>query len=369
MVVVDGQLGPPFNQVGRGDFFSPDGKHLAYKAKRGPNKWVMVLDGEAGPEFEDITKGPFFSPHNGRLAYEVLQGAKCFVVLDGKAGPEFDAVPFPRGKSKGSPQWGSSLGNVFFSPNGQHVSYVARRGQKLVVIQDEQTGPEFPFIVAGPIYSSDSQHAVYLGWEKNAISVILDGKTLKKIPVSDGRPLYTEPGREATVDRQTVWDATGELAAVPLLWPVLFGGEFFSVLAAKEVNFVEHVTFSGDGQRLAYVVGHGGRTFDGAEGSRARRQLVLDDREGPQYDADALLDLTFSPRGDHFAAEVHKTDKGSFVVVDGQEGKPYDELLGSKWREGWDVRIASTLRFEGENSITYLAREGRKFYRVTQPLR
>jgi hypothetical protein len=53
----------------------------------------------------------------------------------------------------------------------------------------------------------------------------------------------------------------------------------------------------------------------------------------------------------------------SLVVVDGFEGKRYEELLADQWGP-----VKSTLRFGGESSVTYLAREGRKFYRVTQPL-
>jgi len=130
---------------------------------------------------------------------------------------------------------------------------------------------------------------------------------------------------------------------------------------------VERTTFSPDGQRLAYVVSHGGHTFDGQEHSRAQRRVVVG-REGRQYDADALFNLTLSSDSSHFAFEVHNADKGkSFVVLDGQEGKPYDEFLTNKmgWWEAW---VQGTLRFRDDNSVTYLAREGRKFCRVTQPL-
>lgn len=369
VMVLDGLPDPEFAYVEEKWTFSSDGKHLAYKAKTGSNKWVVVLDGQPGPEFEKIPKGPFFSTAGSRLAYEVLEGAKNFVVEDGKPDPEFDSVPFPFGKGEGHSPWGSSVRGFSFSPNGRHVSYIARRGQKLVVSQDGQAGPEFPFILAGPVFSTDSQHAAYVGWEHDAISMVLDGKTEKKISVSEGKPLYTQSGRQTAVDRDTAWDNAGEVFGplVPL-WPVFFAGELFTTMAAKSVNFVEHMTFSPDGQRLAYVVGRGGHIFDGKEHSRAQRRVILDGREGRQYDVDALINLTFCSDSSHFAFEVHNADKGkSFVVLDGQEGKPYDELLTNKmgWWQPW---AQGTLRFRDDNSVTYLAREGRKFYRVTQPL-
>lgn len=369
VMVLDGLPDPEFAYVEENWTFSSDGKHLAYKAKTASNKWVVVLDGQPGPEFEKIPKGPFFSTAGSRLAYEVLEGAKNFVVVDGKPGPDFDSVPFPFGKGEGHSPWGSSVGGFSFSPNGQHLSYLARRGQKFAVIEDGEAGPEFPFILAGPVFSTDSQRAAYVGWERDAISMLLDGKTAKRISVSEGKPLYTQSGRQTAVNRETAWDNAGEVFAplVPL-WPVFFAGELFTTMAAKNVNFVEHITFSPDGQRLAYVVGRGGHIFDGKEHSRAQRLVILDGREGRQYDADALSNLTFCSDSSHFAFEVHNADKGkSFVVLDGQEGKPYDELLTNKmgWWQPW---VQSTLRFLDDNSVTYLVRDRRKFYRVTQPL-
>lgn len=58
------------------------------------------------------------------------------------------------------------------------------------------------------------------------------------------------------------------------------------------------------------------------------------------------------------AYEVHddKNAKGkSLVVTDGQEGRLYDEVVDG-----------SMSLFSGDGSVTYVAREGRKFYRVTQ---
>jgi len=375
VVLLDGKTGPEFEREDPIGLpvdelrFSPDGKHFAYRAKTAPNKWAIVLDGQPGPEFEKVVKGPLFSPDSSRLIYEVLHGPKNFIVVDGKPGPEFDAVPFPYGKGKGFSPWGSSIAEFAFSPNGQHSSYIARRGQKLVVTQDAETGPEFSFIMAGPRFSSDSQHVAYMAGEPGDISVVLDGKTIKSIPVPEGKPLYTPSGSQSAVDRDTAWDrAEGGLVPLVPLWPVLFGGNLVTTLAAKNVNFVEHLIFSPDGQHLVYVVGRGGHVFDGKEHGRAQRRAVLDGREGRQYDADALFNLTFSPDCSHFAFEVHNADKGkSFVVLDGQDGKPYDELLTNKfgWWQPW---VQGTLRFAHDNSVTYLAREGRKFYRVTQPL-
>jgi hypothetical protein len=94
--------------------------------------------------------------------------------------------------------------------------------------------------------------------------------------------------------------------------------------------------------------------------------VIVDGQEERQYNANALINLTFSRDSRHFAFEVHGAGIGkSFVVVDDREGKHYDELLAGEQRRGM---AKGSLRFTAENSVTYLARKGRKFYRVTQPL-
>jgi len=47
---VDGQAGAEYDAIGKGSLlFSPDGKHLAYSARKG-RKWLVVVDGQAGAE-------------------------------------------------------------------------------------------------------------------------------------------------------------------------------------------------------------------------------------------------------------------------------------------------------------------------------
>jgi hypothetical protein len=88
----------------------------------------------------------------------------------------------------------------------------------------------------------------------------------------------------------------------------------------------------------------------------------MDGREDDPYDAFGI-DLMFSPNSRDVAHVVHGgLKKGkSTVVIDGQKGNPCDEVLGGFLRKG-----------EGSGpsqyAVVYMAREGRKFCRVTQPL-
>jgi hypothetical protein len=51
------------------------------------------------------------------------------------------------------------------------------------------------------------------------------------------------------------------------------------------------------------------------------------------------------------------------VIVDGQEGKVYDVLDG---QEGKSYDVIMNPRFAANDTVEYVARTGKKYYRVTQ---
>jgi Tol biopolymer transport system component len=55
LVVVDGQPGPDYDVIFMPEF-SPDGKHVAYVAKRG-EKLLVVVDGQSGVEYDGLNIG------------------------------------------------------------------------------------------------------------------------------------------------------------------------------------------------------------------------------------------------------------------------------------------------------------------------
>ncbi|MEE8200108.1 MAG: hypothetical protein V3R29_02980 [Candidatus Acidoferrales bacterium] len=331
VMVVDGQeQGSGYRKMGR-PLFSPDSQRLACAARR-KGRWVIVTDGKEGSTF-DILGGLAFSGDSRRFAYagaRVRKGfgrerADGYVVIDGEEGPAFKGRntsslggAFLKGAFAGVkkvlitglrrrllPEW-HGVSSPALSPDGQHVAYAARRGKKdTVVMFDGQPGPQFETVVAGPAFSPDSQHVAYVVKEKATITLVLDGNRISEFS----------------------WEG---------------------------MDFGTSLTFSPDSRRLAYVGVKGGHWYDEGWTGRARRRVFLDGQPGKEYDAWGLANLTFSPDNQHFAYEAHDIGNGkSLVVVDGQEGKLYDQVMMS-------------LSFSGESSITYVAREGRKFYRVTQ---
>jgi len=388
LCVLNGEEGPAFDSVDM-PTFSPDSRHLAYGTKRG-KMWVMILGGQpVGPEVE-YSRQPFFryskfSPDGQRLAYPLYSSRKGLtVVLDGKEGPLFDKITglvFSSGSRRlaytgvrvksgwkekslgtvvvetqegqvfeGPPPWeasvlassllaksvlffedarfltsasiylgdprklevspgGTGVSVPVFSPDGQRIAYAACRGaEDEVMMINGEPGPRFEAIRTLPVFSPDGEHVAYLAAErkKNAVEVV------------DGTKVRVVPFRESD-------------------------------------NFAGQVTFSPDGRHLAYVLGDCGAQFIAGKTRQARRRVVLDGTEGKEYDVLSVSNLRFGPDGRHLAYAVAGADKAkSFVVLDGLEGKPYDGLY------------TDSMHFSGPAEIAYVAREGRRLYRVVQ---
>ncbi len=311
-IVVEGKEVPGFEALTNYPRFSPDSQHIAFPARPEQEQGaVMVLDGKAGPRFDTVAE-PIFSPLG--VVYVAERGKKCIVVVDGKEGPEVDALSTRAAYTQKVSSWDSRP--FRFSPNGQRIAYLARRGDKRFIVVDGQEGPGFPFIFAGPHFSSDSQHVAYIAEENGTMIGILDGKVVNTCPHPKGTLLYTASGRGVELrDYASTADSLGEL--LPYTAPAVLAALGVASLKASNVIFVPYPAISADGQKLAYVAGYGGPLFAAGTSSKA-----------------------------HYKA-----------IVEGQEGKLYDEIL-------WPG-----LCFADGNSVIYQAREGKVYYQVTQSLR
>lgn len=164
-VVVNGKQGKAYREVWRESLrFSPDGKRVGFIAvnKTGGNYWVPVVDGKEGAKFDwgtPLVSHPgsalglkvagtlVFSPDGKRVAHlahwakpyktversgknvSVSEGsvATWALVLDGKVHKFYEEI---------------RPGSVVFSPDGRHVSYVAKsKGREFVVVDTREGAP------------------------------------------------------------------------------------------------------------------------------------------------------------------------------------------------------------------------------------
>ena len=166
LVVKETSLGKPHaGMVAETMTVSPDCRHVAYIAKN-RNRSCVVLDGTAGKEYDEIgavlppppsragEEAPFappviFSPDGKHLAYVARQGNKSFLVLDGAEGRQYDGV---RGVLGHLFLGGSHCGPLNLAPvfsfDGKRTAYIAKRGKRYFVVVGEVEGKEYEEIGA-----------------------------------------------------------------------------------------------------------------------------------------------------------------------------------------------------------------------------
>jgi Tol biopolymer transport system component len=301
LVVVDGQeVGAEFDEVW-GPTFGPEGRHLVYIAKK-DGKWLEVTDGQAGMEYDTIdTKSLVFSPDGKRLAYAAKKGTKWLVVLDGQeVGVEYDYASYPS-----------------FSPDSKHTAYAAKRGTKLFWVVDGRPGAEYDRL-AVPIFSPDGKHVAYFAKNGAWWLVVVDGQEMGVEYDEGGASSFSPDGKHFAY-------AAKKGAKVSL---VLDGQ------SSVEYDGVSAPTFSPDGKNLAYLAQKG-----------ARWLVVVDGQAGTEYDSIDAESLIFSPDSKRVAYAAQKGGK-RLVVVDGHE-------VGAEYDETWDPTFSP----DGKH-VAYVAKRG-----------
>ena len=333
--------------------FSPDGKHVAYAARRG-KKVLVVGDGLAGAEYDEIGREYFEDTYwdtvrvdGARPSYTARRGRRWVVVVDGLAGPGFDQVYPPT-----------------FSADGKRFAYVARRGRQRLVVLDGRPGPEFDDLDQwSPDFSPDGKLATYLGKRDGREIPVVNGMALPPVD----RVLYVgEYGTESAfvgfayvldeaqylaVKRKTLYrgrvspagwqeQTLGE-APPPGEWPMCTPEDGGHVAWERTVPDPE----SGQAKRQVLIDGVSGPLFDAVEdlwfdGARLRYlarngdkwAVVRDKTSGPWYDG--IRDVT----GNSYVA---RRGTQRLVVVDGVEGPPFDNVDRPIFGPGGQVAYAA----------------------------
>ena len=400
VVVVDGTEQTPY-QVVTDPVFSPDSKRLGYVAAKDKKTWVVVVDGAEQPfptDPRNLGIGEdgvmrrrsdlVFSPDSKRLAYNGVSK----VVVDGVEQPY------------------SSGGDLVFSPDSQHLAYAAMLAtgwnDKIALIVDGKVRSSEYSSLTKLEFSPDSKRLAYVGCKKTCAAVIDD----KQGQASDwvGPVVFSEDSRHYAYAAAQFHVAHNPMVMVSddQAWPVEYGNVFkrmalggLNQLGEKALPSPEAAEVAGSllypligaqGKLVAWIemenpfrphwerVAVNGRRGPDSKSILAEKEpdysvenglldLLLNFRENPSVReqeiekrvAKGLLRPVpgISPDGEHFAYvrrfSVQDRDKES-VVLDEQEGKPYDAV--------------GRPQFTGNNTVAFTAIDGRKVLHVTQSI-
>jgi Tol biopolymer transport system component len=387
-VVVDDKKGNQYPWIfALSVFFSPDSRRLAYVAAsdvvRPPKvgglpvavggKQFVVVDGVEGKQYDRIVPiGPdenshvlsvFFSPDSKRVAYVAEQEGQQFVVVDGIEGRRYDRVvplrlvlphymrQLDRSQHFAYPPGAFESGATVFSPDSRRVAYMAHRGGKQFVVVDEVEGKDHEAIALPSVmFSPDSSRLVYMAGPSGKPFVVINGE--------EGKPLY---------------DALGTLLFSPDSTRVAYvgvrgarlrgavggglqlgeGGRYSLVVdgvAGSEYDMINNVTFSPDSRRVAYQAERVHKRFFVVQ--RRRGLVVVDGKEGNEYEGIGEATLTFGPDSKRVAYWAQRGNR-SLIVLDGLEANAYDGFLRG-----------SELVFDSANSLHGLALRENEIFRI-----
>ena len=364
-VLLDNKMGMPWDRVIPGSLtFTPDGRHFGYAATA-RKQWFVVVDGRirirsSEPPTARTTRvgrggSSIFalSSDGTRVALATEKGGKAFVVLDGKRGPVYEKV---------------EPDSITFSPDSRHLAYMARNGSEAFVVLDGKPQQGYDALAVGSLrFTSDSRHLVYGALEKGRWTVAMDGK----------------PGvwHDKIVGVSPTIGGTGRVAYI-----AQDNGKWFVILDGRrgpafDHISAEHLTFSPDGNRLAYAakrgervvavvdgqIGRGydslgdlqfspdGKSFAYSARSGDKRQVIRDETAGLAASAE-IGRLRFSPDSRHLAYFVELEPTKHTIVVDQEAGPVYDALIqNGPW-------------FRDNHTVEFLAIRGADLYRVRMTL-
>ncbi len=131
VVVVDGKAGPEYDQVDHISF-SPDSRHVAYKARK-DGKWTLIVDGAPTPACDELADGfPVFSPDSSRIAYGLKTDNTWKVCVQALPSPTKTAGP----TGVIGDAYEGGVGLITFSPDGKHLAFGAARNKRRIVVVD-----------------------------------------------------------------------------------------------------------------------------------------------------------------------------------------------------------------------------------------
>lgn len=294
----------------------------------------VVHNGREGREYEAIAN-LVLGPDGRRCAYAARAQGGWRVVVDGREGKSFDEV-----------------GPPLFSPDGNHVAYEGKVGASWHLVVDDALSPGGARPRPWKDFTADSSRIVFIDRvdEGGRGRLVLSDLAFRKETVLDERVSRASLGPDRAI-LAAVSEREGNRQVVTFRMADPQGASLGQ--ASDAVHFV---VFSADGASVAYLAERGGEYFVGLDGREevvpageniVDRPAVSSDQRrlaaavivaggvrvreffkegwspGPMYGG--IQGLTYS-RGGALAFVAEREGK-SFVVVNGNEGPPFDRVV------------------------------------------
>jgi hypothetical protein len=253
-------------------------------------------------------KRPAF-PRRTQTAFRVLLSVLLGMPLLAASAQEQEVLIKELGKAPGDPRPPGRFpqyDHLLVSPSGERVAYVMRQANRAVLFCDGKEGPV---------------------WD----DITRVGITTKSPFSRDGRRLPYQASR----DEQAF---------------LVFAGEEAKALSTPGAG---NAVYPPDGTRYAYPVG--GVSF------------VCDGKEGPRYQEVGHSTYLFSPDGKRFAYSATDETGKTFVVLDGQPLKGYEEIATLTFSPD-GKRLAYIAGLGGNEMLVCDGKEGKSFPKVFSPI-
>jgi Tol biopolymer transport system component len=280
--------------------FSPDGKKMAYDARRATSartdatSATVFVGGQKEGEWAGC--GPcFWSGDGSTVAHQVRIGkpgtpTRPFHTVDsvcvgGKPGPEYDHVS-----------------NPYFAPKGKMMAYKAQTGPTWAMVVDGKPQDSYPD-VGEPHFSDDGKGIAYRAGTSGKYNIIINGKKSSMEYQSVSDPSWSPDNKTVTF---VVTDEKGEY--------IVYGEQ-----KTETYSRVYPPVFSADGTHMAF----------GARSTNGKYMVVMDDKSGPA-EFEAIGTMVISPDGKHVAFAGQWNFRWSCVVDHGR-GSPHDVVNTPVW--------------------------------------
>ncbi|HEY2584346.1 MAG TPA: hypothetical protein VGI81_01125 [Tepidisphaeraceae bacterium] len=236
---------------------------------------------------------------------------------------------------------------VTFSTDSRHLAFLGVKDDKQFIVRDGVSSAPYDWVVPGSLAGPmDLSRLAFIIQDGNDMAVVVDGKVVGHgyYAIGGDRIYFSPDGKHYAYTAHRGSSDQGDAIVVR-------DGVAGKPYPAADIQPV----FSPDGNHLMYI----------ASPAPKKMCLVVDEKEGPTYDAIAGGTPTFSPDSKRVAYAAASGGK-VLAVVDGKTSSPYERMRMPPGFGPDSVRVAYIAGNGSQYSLVLDGVEGPKFELFTE---